>query len=448
MDVAVINGNAAHSDHLIVHISGVHGPDAFAGSAIQCAILHKLARNHNDPQARKLITRNLRLYDNDNNGSKQWVNANVSSEEATTTTDMSAFPVIMLVHAFNPYGMYYGVVGNENNVDLNLHAPSSPSPASFDATTTTDTCGTDQASTVVPTDPDAIHSFLHPHYGIQTMVEFTTTYIPFAQFFKLDWVMHYAWTFAVDWYARTQCAAYYFFHFALPSSNDDDDDQESVNDAVFERYAMAQSTDASALLQVSHIKFREFLKARFEEHNWYSQFSKITVVDVHTGSGTYGEDTTAVFDAQQLEYAQHIGRARHSHIARSAQFNSAKFLRGMYANVRTLSVYETMRFISQELMRNADKVESFAVYEHFGTFSRQYVLNAMRFAHAYRTEYLQYLEEMDINDARQKDAAVLLQFMNGYANGILKDAFDVPNVEWKRQVIRRGVNTFADLYGR
>jgi hypothetical protein len=79
MDVAVVPGS--DPTNLIVHISGVHGAEGFAGSAIQIQALSDL------------------LY---------------CPENPT--------PTIVFLHALNPYGMLNLRRYNENNVDLNRNA--------------------------------------------------------------------------------------------------------------------------------------------------------------------------------------------------------------------------------------------------------------------------------------------------------------------------------------
>lgn len=75
-DIVVLNGNAPG---LVVHTSGVHGVEGFAGSAVQLSFLKA-----------------LETYDKR--------------------------PTVILVHAVNPYGMSFYRRFNENNVDLNRNA--------------------------------------------------------------------------------------------------------------------------------------------------------------------------------------------------------------------------------------------------------------------------------------------------------------------------------------
>ncbi|KAI2503106.1 DUF2817-containing protein [Fragilaria crotonensis] len=81
-DIAYIPGET-NSDvrDLVVHTSGVHGSEGYAGSAIQIAFLKNLPPRNDDGMPKR--------------------------------------PSILLVHAVNPYGMAHYRRVNENNVDLN-----------------------------------------------------------------------------------------------------------------------------------------------------------------------------------------------------------------------------------------------------------------------------------------------------------------------------------------
>jgi Protein of unknown function (DUF2817) len=82
-DVAICKGN---SDKVLLHISGTHGPEGFAGSAVQSAALQLLALK------KKTI------------------------KKLTSNKDT---PTIVFVHALNAYGMAYNRRVNEDNIDLN-----------------------------------------------------------------------------------------------------------------------------------------------------------------------------------------------------------------------------------------------------------------------------------------------------------------------------------------
>lgn len=83
IDFAVFRGSGPG---LVVHSSGVHGVEGYAGSAVQCAQLHKIAREN--------------LYQ----------------------TKVLEGPSLVLIHAVNPYGMAHFRRFNEHNVDLNRNA--------------------------------------------------------------------------------------------------------------------------------------------------------------------------------------------------------------------------------------------------------------------------------------------------------------------------------------
>ena len=79
MDIAVIRGDLPGT---LVHSSGTHGVEGYAGSAIQLALL----------------------------------------EDGMLPTDASQRPTLIFVHAVNPFGMHHYRRFNEHNVDLNRNA--------------------------------------------------------------------------------------------------------------------------------------------------------------------------------------------------------------------------------------------------------------------------------------------------------------------------------------
>ena len=99
-DVAVVHGN---KDKYILHISGTHGPEGFAGSAVQSAMLEYLNENK--------IYSNLEYC------------SSVDSVSNATIVDKTCLetglPTIVFIHARNPYGMANNRRFNEDNVDLN-----------------------------------------------------------------------------------------------------------------------------------------------------------------------------------------------------------------------------------------------------------------------------------------------------------------------------------------
>jgi Protein of unknown function (DUF2817) len=90
MDVCVVPGRAPG---LVVHVSGTHGIEGYAGSAIQVAYLANRRPN----------------------------------QEEEDPMD----PTVVLIHAFNPYGMAKHRRFNENNVDLNRNGLSDTEWSTF-----------------------------------------------------------------------------------------------------------------------------------------------------------------------------------------------------------------------------------------------------------------------------------------------------------------------------
>jgi hypothetical protein len=95
IDVAEVPGS---KEHFLVSVSGVHGPEGFAGSAIQSSLLKLLV---DSPRMRELY----------NLGSSKKVEGN---ETASSTA-----PTLIFVHALNPYGFAKNRRFNEDNIDVN-----------------------------------------------------------------------------------------------------------------------------------------------------------------------------------------------------------------------------------------------------------------------------------------------------------------------------------------
>ena len=90
-DVAIVQGIPSV---VLLHISGTHGPEAFAGSAIQLTALSLL----------------------------------LEEKSRLGETYSATMPTIVFVHALNPYGFHTLRRVNENNIDLNRNFLS---PADF-----------------------------------------------------------------------------------------------------------------------------------------------------------------------------------------------------------------------------------------------------------------------------------------------------------------------------
>lgn len=106
-DVAVLKGD---DKRFLVHMSGVHGPEGHAGSAVQSALLQSYAS----------------ISSSGEHDASSWV-SHLSTDDAEVFPTLSAYaqlpasdrPTLILVHAVNPYGFSTGRRVDINNVDLN-----------------------------------------------------------------------------------------------------------------------------------------------------------------------------------------------------------------------------------------------------------------------------------------------------------------------------------------
>ena len=428
-DITIINEKSTKSDHLLIHISGIHGIEGYAGSAIQCAILSEMAQNNTAVYNRKLLWGRLL-----NKHKQLWLNTAAEMENENADDINSQFPVVMLIHALNPYGMYHGYRVNENNVDLNRNMKTKTEWAAFNK------------------DPRNKHDndidhFLNPDYGIKKVIEYTD-WIPLVRFFRLGWVIQYLWSYGMDWYLKTRLWGYYVLNYKYTDV-----------DNIFERYTLGQNYDAAGLQYVgdegmerSHIALKQFLKERFRENGWGEQFKKITLIDVHTGYGEYGRSVLTVADdecaAESVKMSDEHGIIP---LKKSLNHKDEKFANGIYKNVNGMS-YEYVDFIADQLMKDKnkgkDEVHKLGLLQHFGTYSREYMLDAVRFSHGYTKEYDEFVRSMDRDDVDDKSKLIFMKFMKEYANKILNDAFYIKELEWKRKVLRTGWDLFVHLYRR
>lgn len=103
MDVGIIPGSKGTKKALL-HISGTHGPEGYAGSAVQSALLTYLSTNTD--------------FDTSSTSSPSSSEPSESSDAFSPESAVDR-PNIVFVHALNPYGFANNRRVNEDNVDLN-----------------------------------------------------------------------------------------------------------------------------------------------------------------------------------------------------------------------------------------------------------------------------------------------------------------------------------------
>ena len=98
-DVAILKGSP---DKFLLSVSGIHGPEGFAGSAIQNSLLQYLGDKDSDLRKRYEVQ---------------------YKEPAEGGGDRIALPIeeptIVFIHAVNPYGFANNRRFNEDNIDVN-----------------------------------------------------------------------------------------------------------------------------------------------------------------------------------------------------------------------------------------------------------------------------------------------------------------------------------------
>jgi Protein of unknown function (DUF2817) len=91
-DIAILRGTTL-SKRFLIHLSGIHGVEGYAGSAVQSAALQYFGHLS---QTKKPV-----------------------KEDGSAEVPSDAYPTIVFVHAMNPYGFANNRRVNEDNVDLN-----------------------------------------------------------------------------------------------------------------------------------------------------------------------------------------------------------------------------------------------------------------------------------------------------------------------------------------
>lgn len=91
-DIAILRGTTL-SKRFLIHLSGIHGVEGYAGSAVQSAALQYFGHLR---QTKKTV-----------------------NEDESAEVPSDAYPTIVFVHAMNPYGFANNRRVNEENVDLN-----------------------------------------------------------------------------------------------------------------------------------------------------------------------------------------------------------------------------------------------------------------------------------------------------------------------------------------
>jgi len=121
----IANDVKANSDtKLITVVSGVHGVEGYAGSAIQLMLLEKLLlRKSESPDSAGVPRHGGKEFNSAGVG--EFNSAGVPEGDRIASTNSAGFlpnTLLVLVHAVNPFGMKYFRRWNENNVDLNRNA--------------------------------------------------------------------------------------------------------------------------------------------------------------------------------------------------------------------------------------------------------------------------------------------------------------------------------------
>lgn len=343
MDIAIVPGTL---DRTVVVSSGTHGVEGFAGSAIQIAILRRLAQQR-------------------------------------------VSPTVVLVHAVNPFGMAHFRRVNENNVDLNRNA-------------------------------------LHPHHFdmLRRQDTLEKTYMKFDHLFNPKVAPGLVSRLAFP----VQTLSALLQHGAL---------------AIKTALVAATYTQSRGVffggheLQASHELLRDFMRSRFAQVRGDS----VAWIDVHTGLGASGVDVLLGCEEDAAEMAD--------------LFPAAPGFDGFQANIKSGSLDAAVaKRCSKAAVETSQEMSQAAGYEHtVGFLGTEWVQGFFKldtgrplcFAQEFGTlpGFLVARALIMENAGFHSDRA-----HHSFWQSYTRDAFYVRTEDWKRRVLRRGLDVFGKIVCR
>ena len=394
-DITIVNEDSK-SNHLLLHLSGVHGVEGYTGSAIQTSLLKHLSNpmRHN--------------------------------QFGTLTVDEDEQPIIVFVHALNPFGFAESRRSNEDNIDLNRNfktyqewhqfAENGPNAFGYDDLT----------------------NLFNPNFKLQAFSSLLFDFnIPF-KFHKYFINLYHNFNFC-SMFLRFP---YFLYHFGL----------NKIKIAL----SVGQMHNAKGIQYVgggklanSHEKLKEFLSDKFKEHlEWKKQISKVTIIDVHSGDDSYGIDKLLT---DKSEYAMKLKRLFLDYdekdliqsLDSKENCEDAQFLQGIYDNANGFT-FGYVPFIAS-MMDNAEEADLLSFASEFGSNHMIETVGICQIMeNAYFQEYNDYVEQTDVDEDIQKTIKAFVDKSQTW----LKDVFYVQEPEWKKTVVQRGFRVFSRCLNR
>jgi hypothetical protein len=409
------NKNSANTNNngMVVHISGTHGIEGYAGSAIQITYLQHLIAMQQQKKSMPFDTSestSLNCRNNNNNNN-------------TTVT-------VILIHAFNPYGMKHYRRVNEHNIDLNRNGLLVREQ--WDQVLNGKHYNTQNYTTIVAnqllTKPTSSSKKNH--------MFFVRMYILYERYLY-SWIRM---TIALIRYGIPTIKAALVggqYHTSNGLFYGGGADVRAGNDTTS---ATSNITNEPSLIIVRQW-LEQFLQERRESKSDNTNPECITWIDVHTGLGPMGIDTLLLGNTDiepdpndmQKWFPNSLLSSSATNIATSSTAATANAVQQGYERVvgYTMDYYYSTIFDKNENEHTKNPYNLFFVQE-FGTVPSILTGNALVVEH----EIYNYLHS---SNSRQANGTVNNDLSTKYSKDILGSAFYPQRTEWRINVLQRGM---------
>ena len=404
-DITILNHNSL-SNKMIIHMSGTHGAEGFAGSAIQCGILDFIYNYTQNNNGDDLILNNHLFNPKSFNDEYPINNYDILNMDTCTDNECNNDkPIMIFIHAINPYGFKYGVRSNENNVDLNRNLKTKTEWETYVENEKNDKFKYKK-----------LMNFWNPKHYVSQYIKYTS-FIPNKLTKYLD-MLYFHITY---WDYFPQIA----FYLTFITTKLEATTAYLIGTTQNKHYT--QYVGQPFIREKSHLALINFFKDIVEtKPQWKQQINSISVIDVHTGLNEYGDDTFITFDNETKDTLSKLFPRRNTKgqiqnfRADTASLNGAY----LYVNGATDGYLQILK----DTLDNQDIHFTFFAQE-FGTYNSLFVSQASR----YRTNIIYEYETN--KDTLTKDEQERFQTFIHKARESEKNVFYVQEFPWKKRFV-------------
>ena len=197
-------------------------------------------------------------------------------------------------------------------------------------------------------------------------------------------------------------------------------------------------------LEKSHKVFQDFLSNEIftkKHKEWREQIERISFVDVHTGLGKYGYDTL-VADVKLDGNVEYIGKLFPEHKKEELIVDTRKLLGGTYENANGY-IYEHIHNIINGVM-DGKKMDNLIFTQEFGTYHGIWIMSGMRFENGFTQSYYDYINGDNVDENVRKKMLHLVDI----ARKRYRSLFYIERVDWKTDIVTKGVDLFTKVFNR